>query len=137
MPHAVPHEDSALQQRSHVPLYGLKRPGVEHVGGGDARDGRAPVRDGFGGQDVGVVQLRAVEVDEGGAGERRGGGGRGDLWADADHFAVEGDVFADFDAAGGREGLVRVLGEGGEGGPGELSKAYSVDRPAFTSAAEE
>lgn len=56
----------------------------------------APVCHGLFGQNVAIINLFAVVVDYAGAGEG-GFSARGESWSHADHFAVESDVFPDFD----------------------------------------
>ena len=114
MPQRVPHQDPVLQQRGDLLLDDGERPRAAagaQVVRCDAGDGRAVVGHAEDRLHVAVVELVAVVVHQRDARELRGEGGRR---ADADHFAVERDVFA----CCGSGGEARVWDVGMVGGGG-------------------
>lgn len=126
----VPDQDLAVQQPGHVGLHLLQRAGRLQQLGGDAGDGAAVVGHPFLGPHKGVVQLLAVVVDEGNAGQRRLLRRRG---PDAHHFAVDGDVLARLDRRRepdvGGFGPVLESGAGaGGGGRGTVGRNQVIGR---------
>ena len=93
---------------------GRERDCVSHIRGADAGNGCPPVGDGGDGKDERVENVEAVVVYDGDASElTEFVGGRG---AAPDHFAVEGEVFAEGGGAVEYGGDCEGEGSGGGGG---------------------